>query len=441
MANFNFGVIDGDFFTSSGNLTQLDNNDTFFFRLENNDSVINVNLFNIIGGDADIELYEDSNFNGILDATDSLLDGSSRTGTQEEVIKRIETASDYFVKVVRFDGNSIDYDLSLTMTEGLSSTQTAINLSPNNQRFFSDFLRGITTFPQNRQFDAIEYTTSANGTIFGQITTNVSDSQFNIKVFDDTNSNGIFDTRDLLLTQKEVIGQTGFINVPVETGRGFVQIENLSNTGYDYSIAANYLQDNPTSTNTSPLTLQQGTAQIAYVAYYGRPADPSGVNFWNQTLGNGNVNYSPRSGDILTGNEQTTYDRIVNDFGNSAEANRLFGGLSNSDKVNQVYNFAFGRDAEASGLNFWTTQLNNGGVTLATFALEVALGAQNQDIIVLRNKIASADLFSQSINTQGEINAYSGSTGEVFGRNWLDPFDNFISLQGNADTALSTLSS
>ncbi|NCS84603.1 MAG: hypothetical protein GW759_06690, partial [Cyanobacteria bacterium] len=255
MANFNFGVIDGDFFTSSGNLTQLDNNDTFFFRLENNDSVINVNLFNIIGGDADIELYEDSNFNGILDATDSLLDGSSRTGTQEEVIKRIETASDYFVKVVRFDGNSIDYDLSLTMTEGLSSTQTAINLSPNNQRFFSDFLRGITTFPQNRQFDAIEYTTSANGTIFGQITTNVSDSQFNIKVFDDTNSNGIFDTRDLLLTQKEVIGQTGFINVPVETGRGFVQIENLSNTGYDYSIAANYLQDNPTSTNTSPLTL------------------------------------------------------------------------------------------------------------------------------------------------------------------------------------------
>ncbi|BAQ63743.1 DUF4214 domain-containing protein [Geminocystis sp. NIES-3709] len=443
MANFDFGIIDGNFFTNNGTVTS-NSDDVFFFTLEDSSSVIHVNLFNITGGDADLELYEDSNLNGTLDSGDLLVVSSTRNNNEDEFIKILEADidginldSDYLVKVFSFDGNTVDYDFSLVMTEATPSEEVGINLSPNNQTVFSDFIRGTNSSIVNRNFDAIEYTTSQQGVIFGQISTDFNETNLNVRIFDDSNNNTVFDPRDEILGQQEITRQNGFISIPVEAGRGFVQLENLSDSGYDYSLTASYA--NASTTDQSALTLRGGTAQIAYVAYYGRPADPSGVNFWNEILRNGNVNYSPRTGDTLTGNQRTVYNRIVNDFGNSAESNRLFGNMSNREKVNQVYNFTFGRDAETAGLNYWTTQLNNGAVTLATFALEVALGAQNQDIIVLRNKINSADLFSTSINTQAERTAYSGSSAEVFGRDWLDPFENFTANQRIVDSALTAL--
>ena len=188
------------------------------------------------------------------------------------------------------------------------------------------------------------------------------------------------------------------------------------------------------------LELTGGTAQIAYVAYYGRPADGDGLGFWNDALTNSGIRYAPRAGDGFTGNEKAIYDNIVNQFGNSEEADRLFGGISsNRDKVNQVYQFAFNRDGETEGLNFWTDQLDKGNLTLATFALEVALGAQNEDIITLNKKIKSADLFSNSMDTTEEINAYRGSSAEIFGREWLDGFDATISSQAEVDAALTDL--
>lgn len=424
------GVVDGSFFTATGTTTQA-SPDTFLFKLDNGFGIVHLNLFNIVGGDADVELYEDTNSNGILDDNDRLLGESRRGGTQEEVIKVSSDSNlNKFIKVFPFsDSNNVQYSLSLTSTQNIGTNQVAINLTPNSTGTFSDFL-----FPDT-EFHAIEYTTSTNGVIFGQLTTNFGNPIINLKVFDDSNSNDIFDTRDQLLSEQRIEG-AGFVAIPVEQGRGFVQLERLSGDG-QYEIIASYA--NAGTTDTSPLTLRRGTAQIAYVAYYGRPADPSGVNFWNTTLGNNNVNYSPRRGDVLTGNTKRIYDRIVNDFGNSAEADRLFRGMSNREKVNQVYNFAFDRNAETQGLNYWTNQLNNGAVTLASFALEVALGAQNQDIIVLRNKITSADLFSNSINTVQERNAYQGAEAEIFGRNWLDPINTFTTTQNQVDSALAAL--
>ena len=141
----------------------------------------------------------------------------------------------------------------------------------------------------------------------------------------------------------------------------------------------------------------------------------------------------------MTGQELSVYNRIANDFGNSEEANRLFGSLNNSKKVNQVYKFAFDRDAEAGGLNYWTQQLNQGNVTLATFALEVALGAQNNDLNVLQNKIDSANLFSQGVQTNPNGSAYSGSNGEVFGRNWLLGYGNIVATIDDVNNALNNL--
>ena len=211
--------------------------------------------------------------------------------------------------------------------------------------------------------------------------------------------------------------------------------------GGTVDIGAFELQDNEnTNPDNTALTLTGGTAQIAYVAYYGRPADKGGLDFWNDSLTNSEVSYSPRGNDPLTGAEEDIYNNIVNQFGNSAEADRLFGAIdSNRDKVNQVYQFAFNRDGDDGGLDFWTEQIDLGNVTLATFALEVALGAQNEDIVVLNNKINSADLFSNGIDTQAKTAAYSGSTGEIFGREWLGDFGEVVSSQVQVDEALTNL--
>ncbi len=210
---------------------------------------------------------------------------------------------------------------------------------------------------------------------------------------------------------------------------------NLFGNFIDHTFSVTVLPNLPI---IDPLVLNGSTAQIAYVAYYGRPGDQGGLNFWNQQLTNNNVSYSPRNGDQLTGSAAGVYNNIVNEFGNAEEANRLFAGLNNTEKVNQVYNFAFNRNAEAEGLNFWVPLIDSGAVSLANFALEVALGADNGDIITLRNKIKSADLFTRSID-EPVAQAYSGSTGEVFGRDWLNDFGTTVSSQSAVDSAFAQL--
>ena len=198
--------------------------------------------------------------------------------------------------------------------------------------------------------------------------------------------------------------------------------------------------DSEFNTDNNVLQLTSGTVQLAYVAYYGRPADSEGEAFWNQLLTTNEVSYAPRGGDTLTGSEQETYNQIVNAFGTSEEAERLFGSIeSNRDKVNRVYQFAFDRDADSEGSDFWTERLDNGDITLVNFALEIALGAQLNDLTVLNNKIDSANLFSNSFDTEAEIAAYRGASAELFGRNWLNDFSDVVSSQAQVDSALADL--
>ncbi|AFZ48399.1 hypothetical protein Cyast_2455 [Cyanobacterium stanieri PCC 7202] len=169
----------------------------------------------------------------------------------------------------------------------------------------------------------------------------------------------------------------------------------------------------------APLTLDGTSAQLAYVAYYGRPGDPAGLEFWNGVLGDAGISYSPKSGDVLEGDALTAYNAIVNDFGNSTEAQSIFGNLMGNAMINQIYQFSFSRNADATGLAFWSEQLDNGSVTLASAALEIALGAEGTDIQTLNNRIQSANIFTNALDTTARRAAYSGIDAEVAGRGFL----------------------
>ena len=81
--------------------------------------------------------------------------------------------------------------------------------------------------------------------------------------------------------------------------------------------------------------------QKAYIAYYGRPADPAGLKYWTGRL-------QENGGDLSA---------IMEEFGNSQEFESRFGEFDDESLVNNLFQQIIGRDADPDGLNFYTEQI------------------------------------------------------------------------------------
>ena len=102
------------------------------------------------------------------------------------------------------------------------------------------------------------------------------------------------------------------------------------------------------------------TIQNAYLAYYGRPADPGGLDYWAGRLKDAGGNL----------------DEIIAAFGNSAEFTERFGMLENTELVNAIYQRLFKRDADPAGLEFYQDLLESGEKHLGSIALDIFNGVQ-----------------------------------------------------------------
>lgn len=139
-------------------------------------------------------------------------------------------------------------------------------------------------------------------------------------------------------------------------------------------------------------------AQLLYVAYYGRPADPAGLEFWSAQI------------------DEVGVQGIAADFGTSAEFDARFGDLGSVALINNLYQQLFGRDAEAEGLQYWLDVLSE-GTPLASIALEIANGAQGGDATGLQNKVTLAAQFTAAV-AAGSV-AYEGEAAANYGRDFL----------------------
>lgn len=134
--------------------------------------------------------------------------------------------------------------------------------------------------------------------------------------------------------------------------------------------------------------------QKAYLAYFGRPADPVGLTYW-----------------------QTQELSVMKaGFAASSEYTNLYSGMTDVQRVEQVYQNVFGRSSDAAGLLYWAGRLAAGTDTVLTIADNMMQNALGVDITTINNRVTYANAFTAAIDTSAEIIGYSGTAAAASAR-------------------------
>lgn len=168
------------------------------------------------------------------------------------------------------------------------------------------------------------------------------------------------------------------------------------------------------------------TIQGVYVALFGRPADPTGLAYFNSVT---------KNGADLNG---------IGDLTTTAEYQTRFAGQSNTQIVTAIYQSLFNRAPETAGLTFFVDALNKGTLNIKNIAIAILDGAQGDDKIIVTNKLTAADNFTKAIDTPVEIGSYQGTAAANAGRAFIAGVTkdtNTIPTTAQADTALANLAS
>lgn len=144
--------------------------------------------------------------------------------------------------------------------------------------------------------------------------------------------------------------------------------------------------------------------QKLYVAYFSRPADAKGLEFWTGVL----------SADAVTGMQQ-----ISAAFSTSAEYRATYANMDNRAVVDAVYHNLFGRAGEAAGIDFWVNALNNNTITIDNVVSQVAAGAQNDDKVVFNGRVAVARTFTEHLDLASEQAAYQGTAANAIAKGFI----------------------
>ena len=99
------------------------------------------------------------------------------------------------------------------------------------------------------------------------------------------------------------------------------------------------------------MALTESQIQELYIAYFGRPADVEGKNYW-----------SGSSAGVSTQAEFAAIMHAQSEFQNT------YGSLSTAAQVDQIYQNLFSRSADSTGLAYWTAQISSGALKLAEIA-------------------------------------------------------------------------
>lgn len=170
--------------------------------------------------------------------------------------------------------------------------------------------------------------------------------------------------------------------------------------------------------------------QQLYIAYFGRPADTSGLANFESALSQAGA--PTTVADISAAyTTNSTIKSLVDAFGTSAESNALYTG-GTSSFVTAVYRNIFNRDPDAGGLAFWTSAIDtytqtNGtaGLSKGNAALSIMAGALSNtstqgliDAQIVAKKTAVGTNFTTAL-ASASVNGYSGDAAAATARSML----------------------
>jgi len=162
--------------------------------------------------------------------------------------------------------------------------------------------------------------------------------------------------------------------------------------------------------------------QQLYVAYFARPADPVGLNFYIE---------SAAASTAAGTSDATILDSISTTFAASAEYTANFTGMSNAQIVNQVYQNLFSHSADTSGLLYWAGKLTSGALTVSNIVRAIsasAVGANNVDGVAFGSKVTAAESFTASLTTAEQIIGYSGTAAGVLAKAYITSVNSAATL-------------
>ena len=149
--------------------------------------------------------------------------------------------------------------------------------------------------------------------------------------------------------------------------------------------------------------MSANAVQKLYVAYFNRPADTLGLNYWVS---------------VVAANGGSTA-LVSAAFASSAEYAATYAGMSTAARVDAIYNNLFGRSAEPAGLTYWGQLIESGRISISNAVTQIANGAQGTDLAAYNNKVKGAEAFTTALDTTAEIVAYSGTAANNAAKAWM----------------------
>ena len=144
--------------------------------------------------------------------------------------------------------------------------------------------------------------------------------------------------------------------------------------------------------------------QQLYVAYFGRPADPAGLDYWTNVV-------EAQAGSTTAVSEA---------FAAQPEYIAAYFGKTNAQVIDQIYANMFARGASTTdGRSYWLDLLNKGAVSINTIVDEVAKGAKGSDLTAVENKVEAATAFTAALDTEAEQAGYAGTNALTQAKAWI----------------------
>jgi len=158
--------------------------------------------------------------------------------------------------------------------------------------------------------------------------------------------------------------------------------------------------------------------QKLYVAYFGRPADPIGEDYWTDALDAGTI----------------TLNDVSASFAASAEYRDTYAGMNNRAIVTEVYQNLFVRAAETAGIDYWAGLMDRGVISINDVVKDISEAAQGNDGVAFNGKVAAATLFTDRVDTPIEIQAFSGEAANDISMEFLAAIKDLSTAADALDT-------